>query len=222
MKYLLLLLTIVLITQTSYAQNRVNLATLTYNEDVMMLLKGNQKIADTSLNKKLSNQYVTVRRVTLETDNVLTTLPDYRTYAIRFFKYGDFEFSNENLENNYLMGSVCAMVNSLKDNRLAGIIIQLRNAADAHKLDDYIKKLYGKPVVIAAEPKPHQDGMVMGSASYFWRNIRPGLSIVMNNEYTSLNGKQAFETPIYLVKNDVKTSDKSQTVLNRILDISKH
>jgi len=214
MKYLLLIAAF-LITLQSTAQNRIDLAALTYNEDVMVLLKGSQKIADTSLNKKLSTQFVTVRRVTPETDNILTTLPDYRTYAIRFFKYGDFEFSNENLENDYLMGSVCAIVNSLKDNKLVGIIIQLRNAADAHKLDDYIKKLYGKPLVMAPEPRPRKNGVVMGSAGFFWKDIKPGLSLVMKNEYTTLNGKQAFETQIYIVKNNVKSIDKSQTLLNR-------
>ena len=221
MKYLLFLIPF-LIAQKNYAQNRIDLATLTYNEDVMMLLKGNQKTADTSLNKQLSNQFVTVRRVTPETDDVLTMLPDYRTYAIRYFKYGDFEFSNDNLENDYQMGSVCAIVNSLKENKLVGIIMQLRKSADAHKFDDYIKKLYGVPVVIAPEPKPRKDGVIMGSAGYFWKNIKPGFSLVMNNEYTTENGKQAFETQVYIVKNEVKTKDKTQTVLNRILEISKH
>lgn len=221
MKYLLFLI-LCLIAQKSAAQSRIDLASLTYNENVMMLLKGTQKIADTSLNKQLSNQFVTVRRVTPETDDVLTMLPDYRTYAIRFFKYRDFEFSNDHLENNYQMGSVCAIVNSLKDNKLVGLLIQLRKTADAHRLDDYIKKLYGVPVVIASEPKPQKDGVIMGSAGYFWKNIRPGFSLVMNNEYTTENGKQAFETQIYIVNNEVKTKDKSQTVLSRILNISKH
>ena len=58
MKYLLFLIPF-LIAQKNYAQNRIDLATLTYNEDVMMLLKGNQKTADTSR----SNRYCFKRTI---------------------------------------------------------------------------------------------------------------------------------------------------------------
>jgi hypothetical protein len=219
-KQLVLLVTIFLTAQACTSQNRIDLEKLTYKENVMNLLRGKDKIADTALIKNMSNQQVTVRKVTLETDNVFTNLPQYRTYAIKFFRYGDFEFSNEDLENDYLMGSVSAIVASPTDQKLVGLVIDLRNTEDAKKFDDHINDLYGKPTVVEPEPKPNKDGITMGDAAYVWRNIRPGFSLVMDNNYSTVNGKQSMETTVYILNNDAKTTD-GKTALERILGILK-
>jgi hypothetical protein len=209
----------------SQDKSRIDLEKLTYNEDVRILLKGKMPVADTSLIKSMSNAEISVRRVTVDTADVLTNLPTYRTYAIDFFKFGDVDLSNRNLGGDDVPhGSVSMVLNSLQQKKIVGMIIGIGKIEDARKLDDYIKQKYGKPIVIAPEPKPNKAGIIFGDCTYLWRNIQPNHSLVMANNYSTINGKQAFTTEIYIIQNDAKTQSHAtnQTALDRILAISKH
>jgi hypothetical protein len=183
------------------AQTHIDLEKLTFKEDVKVLLKDRRKHADPN--------------------EIATTLPEYSIYELDGFNYGPVNFTGKNDPGFEDISGVSFLLNSVAEKKIVGVIMAIKNTSEAKKLVQYIMQKHGKPAELEPRPKPDKDGMLNGYNNFLWKDIQPGYSLVMVNNYNSTNKKQQFFTQVFILKNDQLTAVTTtyKTALNRILSI---
>jgi hypothetical protein len=199
MKKLLLPLMLVFTLCYCKAQTIIDLEKITYKEDVKILLKDKRKHGDPN--------------------EIATTLPEYRIYEVADFSYGPIHFTGKSDPGFGDISSVSFLLNSVTEKKLAGIILNIQNSDEANKLVRYIMQKHGKPIELEPKPKPGKDGMLNGFNNFLWRDIQPGYSLVMANDYQSNQKKQQFFTQIFILRDDQPTAVPTgfKSALDRIL-----
>lgn len=186
------------------SQSRVDLEKLTFNEDVKTLINNKRKSADRA--------------------EGYTTLPAYLLFDIDGFNYGPVLFTNGGAagNNDQVTSDVSFLLNSIQEKKIVGLIINIEKPDEAKKFNQYINQKYGSPKTLAGIPQPDKSGLISGFPSYLWKNIHPGISMVVINKYSINNNKQAFSTKVFILKNNAATIPKSnQTVLDRVVQTGK-
>lgn len=185
------------------AQNKFDLQKPTYGVDIRATyLKGKQKQGDPA--------------------EIMTSLPAYSTYDVEGFTYGPVAFTHgSDLGNSDTEASnIAFLIRSAQERVLVGMIITINKTAEAKKLAAYINQKYGKSIVLAQPPKPNRKGETLGIASYLWKNIQPGVSLILSDEFSLKDNKPARSTTLYVIQNDVKTNPNLpgfKTVLDKLI-----
>jgi len=193
MRRILIILLTVVTGYTCMAQEKVDLEKLTFKEDPHVILKNHKRTADPV--------------------EPLTTLPAYTTYDMAGFSFGPVALT----EHCY----VAFILNSIAEKKQVGLLVGFETAPESKAINKYIFQKYGKPVIIAAEKQltDKNNKPYPGSSAYMWRNVRPGVTMVLSKSYVSENGKQTENTELVLINNDAKPSYVSsvKTVLDKII-----
>jgi hypothetical protein len=176
---------------------QVNLENLTFKEDPRVLVKNHKKSAD-------------------ETEP-LTSLPAYTTYDIAGYQFGPVTLTEHCF--------VSFLLNSIAEKKLVGLIIGFETDASSKSINKYVFQRYGKPVVIEQEVwrngkdnKPYPS-----SSAYLWKNVKPGISLLLSKIYIIEGGKRVENTDLVFIDNHVKPSYQTNfaTVLDRIIKTYK-
>ena len=157
----------------------------------------------------------------------MTTLPAYMTYDVEGFTYGPVTFTHgSDFGATEVGGSdISFVLNSAAERKFVGLIIRIEKSDEAKKLAGYVHATYGKGTVIENTPKPNAQGEVLGTGNDLFRNIQPGFSMIMVNEYSIKDKKPAFAVILYIIKNDVPTSPNVtgfKTALDRMIASCKN
>ncbi len=193
MKRVLMFLLTAFIGYPCMAQQRVDLEKLTFKEDPGGIIKKHKKAADRA--------------------EPLTSLPSYTTYEVSEFNFGPIPLTEHCF--------VSLLLNSTVEKKMVGLIVGFQTIAESKAINTYIFKHYGKPVTLQTEKqlmdsnnKPYPSG-----SAYLWRNIRPGVSLVLSKSYEFQNDKLVEGTDLLFINNNAKPAYKTyfKTVLERVI-----
>jgi hypothetical protein len=185
------------VTHASSAQVKLDLEKLTFNEDPRELAKGRRKTADS-----------------LEP---LSTLPAYTVYGIDVYHFGPVMLE----EDCYTQ----LLLNSIKEKKLVGVVIGFETTATSKAIHKYVFSKYPKPVVLEQETvkRNNKNKPYLSPSAYLWRNIRPGITMLMSKGFHTENGVPVETTDLVLIQNNAKPAYQTgfKTVLDRIIKTYK-
>lgn len=193
MKRLLIFLCSAFMGYSCTAQQKVDLEKLTFKEDPREIVKDHKKSADRT--------------------EPLTSLPAYTTYDIAGYNFGPVSLTEHCF--------VSFLLNSIEEKKLVGLIVGFETVAESKAIYKYIFQRYGKPVTLQRETQErdsHNKPYPSGSA-FLWRNIRPGVSLLLSKDYVFKNNKPIESTDLVLINNDAKPAYETnfKTVLDRVI-----
>ena len=189
---------VVFLSFTNYAcAAQVNLENLTFKEDPRVLVNNHKKSADRT--------------------EPLTSLPAYTTYDIAGYHFGPVPLTEHCF--------VSFLLNSVAEKKLVGLIIGFQTDASSKSINKYVFKRYGKPVVIEQEVwrKGRNNKPYPSSSAYLWKNVKPGISLLLSKIHLVEDGKQVENTDLVFIDNQVKPSYQTNfaTVLDRVIKTYK-
>lgn len=194
MKKLIALIIPVCIALSSCSSQSVDLESITYKEDVGVLIKDHKKSVDQ-----------------LE---MLTGLPGYMLDDVKDYHFGPVAVADG--------GSVEFLVNSMADKKLAGIDVNFKTDTAAKLLNAYVFKTYGKPTKVLQNIErvfDSSDNAYRSSAAYLWRNIKPGVSMVLLYKNEEINKQPFHNAELIILKNDITPASplNASTSLDRVI-----
>ncbi|QJD96558.1 hypothetical protein HH214_12055 [Mucilaginibacter robiniae] len=197
MRKILIIMVASFMSYSCTAQEKVDLEKLTFKEDPRVLVKNRKKSADRT--------------------EPLTSLPAYTTYDIAGYNFGPVALTEDCF--------VSYLLNSVEDKKLVGLIIGFETDATSKAINKYIFSHYSKPVVLEPEvqKKDRNNKLYPSSSAYLWRNVKPGLSLLLSKSHPIENGKLVENTNVVLINNMVKPSYETnfKTVLDRVIKTYK-
>jgi hypothetical protein len=192
MKQLLIIILSAFTGYTCMAQEKVDLEKLTFKDDPHVILKQRKRTADQV--------------------EPLTTLPAYTTYDVPGYSFGPVSLTEHCF--------VSFILNSIAEKKEVGLLIGFDSAPESKAINKYIFQKYGKPVVIARERQlMDKNKPYPSSSAYMWKNVRPGVTLVLAKSYVFDDNKPVENTNLVLINNDAKPSYESsiKTVLDKII-----
>ncbi|MDN5287971.1 MAG: hypothetical protein JWR38_4245 [Mucilaginibacter sp.] len=175
------------------AQEKVDLEKLTFKEDPRVIVKNHKKSADRT--------------------EPLTSLPAYTTYDIAGYNFGPVALTEHCF--------VSFLLNSIEEKKLVGLIVGFKTIPESKAIYKYIFQKYGKPVTLQRETQERDshNKPYPSSSAFLWRNIRPGVSLLLSKSYVFEEGKPVESTDLVLINNDAKPSYETnfKTVLDRVI-----
>jgi hypothetical protein len=184
----------IVIAFSACTSGKIDLEGVTFKEDLDGLVKDHKKSVDQ-----------------LE---MLTGLPGYLIADVKGYYFGPVDVPDG--------GSVEFLFNSITDKKLAGMDINFKTDTSSKLISAYIFKRYGKPSqVILKEQTVYDsaDNAYRSSAAYLWRNIKPGISMVLLNKNEEINKQPWHTSELIILKNDITPASplNSSTSLNRVI-----
>ncbi len=193
MKRVVLFLLTAFMVYTCAAQQKADLEKLTFKEDPRIVVKDRRKSADRS--------------------EPLTSLPAYTTYDIAGYNFGPVALTEHCF--------VAFLLNSIEEKKLVGLLIGFQTEAASKAINKYIFQQYGKPIVLEQEKqlRDKNNKPYPGSSAYLWKNIRPGVSLLLSKGYVFENNLPVESTNLVLINNDTKPAYETnfKTVLDRVI-----
>ena len=140
---------------------------------------------------------------TKEPKEIVTKLPAYAFYdqQIEKFKFGDILL--EKNENSY----VKILVNSFSKSQILGIMIDEKNNPNlAEKINKYLLKQFGSPVIIEPEPTLKSNNIILGNSASKWTDSKNNTSIYFYKNYIKSDGKQNVGFSLHIISNNAEYS----------------
>lgn len=199
MKNILLFCAMIMMGYACHAQAdaRVNLdlEKLTFKENPKTLIQGRSRSADR-----------------LEP---LSTLPAYSVYDTKGYTFGPVKLDGES-QTQFIL-------NSVEEKKIVGLVIWFDTEVSSKAINTYIFNKYrAKPVVLEKQiqERDRQNKPYLTGSAYLWRNVRPGVSMILSKDYgTVVNGRRVEKAQLIFIDNSVKGSYQGsyKTVLDRMI-----
>lgn len=179
---------------SSCLTSSVDLENVTLKEEVTALIKDRKKSVDQ-----------------LE---MLTGLPGYKIVDVKGYRFGTVEIPEG--------GSVEFLFNSLAKKELAGMDVNFKTDTTAKAVSAYVFKKCGKPTQIIQKENTvydQTDNAYRSSAVYLWRNVKPGISMLLLNKNEEINKQPWHTAEIIIIKNEIIPASplNGSTSLNRVI-----
>lgn len=164
--------------------------------------------------KEEVNALIKDRKKSVDQLEMLSGLPGYKVEDIKGYRFGTVDVPEGS--------GVEFLFNSMAEKSLAGIDINFKTDTTAKAVSAYVFKKYGKPTqVIQKENTVYDqtDNAYRSSAVYLWRNVKPGISLLLLNKNEEINKQPWHTAEIIIIKNEIIPASplNSSTSLNRII-----
>jgi len=193
MKRLLIFLCAAFMGYSCKAQQKLDLEKLTFKEDSRAILKDRKKSADPT--------------------EGFTSLPAYSTDDVSGFSFGSVSLT-EHCSTSFLL-------NSIEEKKMVGLLINFKDTPESNAIYKYVFQRYGKPVTLQHETQKidSHNKSYPSSSAFLWRNIRPGVSMILGKGYVFKQDKPVALIELILINNDAKPSYQTnfKTVLDRLI-----
>lgn len=204
LKKLILIIVGVIVSNPCQSQNRFDIETITFKEDIFVLLKG----------KKAFENDV----------NLLTFLPDHHTFEVDDFKFGEVEFTNSYEEGKEApdKSSIYFFVDNKNLNNLKGVMLSINRNAQREMLYNYIIDKYGEPTQVGSNVY-FWDNFREGYTMLLVDHVDRSTAAYTEAEDREKKTKWVFTTKAIIIENDLKATvgNSDLTVLERIFDTYK-
>ena len=154
---------------------------------------------------------------TEEPKEIVTKLPSYAFYdqQIENFKFGEITF--EKNENTY----VKILVDSFSKSQILAFMIDEKNNPNlAEKLNTYLLKQFGAPVIIEPQPTLKSNNIILGNSASKWTDSKNNTSIYFYKNYIKSDGKQIIGFSLHIISNNAEYSTELSAELQtkKIID----
>jgi len=136
-----------------------------------------------------------------------TSLPYIYTYELNHFKYGPIELI-KSVDDNVLT-EAGIITNDKRD--IVGLVINVGYTKQSLQFLQYLKSKYKIPIILAEVPKKNLEGQILGYANYLWNDSIQNRSILLSLSYEILNGASNISSTLYIIDNDVKSTNSSDS-----------
>lgn len=154
---------------------------------------------------------------TKEPKEIVIKLPSYAIYdqQIENFKFGEITF--EKNENSY----VKILVDSFSKSQILAIMIDEKNNPDlAEKLNKYLVKQFGAPIIIEPQPTVKSNNIILGNSASKWIDSKNNTSIYFYKNYVKSDSKQNVGFSLHIISNNAEypTELSAELQTKKIID----